>query len=69
MAAPETWNTLPVNIRTAQSTEDFKSVLKTHLLALAFNTGCLLTYVPNYCAFILFFNVLLFMICYSYTVF
>ena len=39
VAAPRLWNSLPVQIQTAQSIELFKSQLKTHLFALAFDTS------------------------------
>ena len=37
VAAPELWNNLPLKVRSAQSIEVFKSLLKTHLFSLAFN--------------------------------
>ena len=37
VAAPDLWNNLPPLIRSAQSIEHFKSLLKTHLFSLAFN--------------------------------
>ena len=37
-AAPKLWNDLPFPIRNAQSIGAFKSLLKTHLFSLAFNT-------------------------------
>ena len=39
VAAPRLWNSLPAHIRTVESIELFKSQLKTHLFALAFNTS------------------------------
>ena len=36
-AAPALWNNLPLPIRSAQSIEVFKSLLKTHLFSLDFN--------------------------------
>ena len=36
-AAPMLWNNLPLPIRSAQTIETFKSLLKTHLFSLAFN--------------------------------
>ena len=36
VAAPKLWNSLPLYIRSAQTLEIFKSLLKTHLLSLAF---------------------------------
>ena len=36
-AAPTLWNNLPLPIRSAQSIEAFRSLLKTHLFSLAFN--------------------------------
>uniref|UniRef100_A0A3B4FFR0 Reverse transcriptase domain-containing protein n=1 Tax=Pundamilia nyererei TaxID=303518 RepID=A0A3B4FFR0_9CICH len=38
VAGPKLWNSLPFNIRSAQTLEQFKSLLKTHFYALAFNT-------------------------------
>uniref|UniRef100_A0A669BFN4 Reverse transcriptase domain-containing protein n=1 Tax=Oreochromis niloticus TaxID=8128 RepID=A0A669BFN4_ORENI len=38
VAGPRLWNSLPLNIRSAQTLEQFKSLLKTHFYALAFNT-------------------------------
>ncbi len=37
--APNMWTSLPLNIRAAQSIEDLKSLLKTQLFTLAFNTN------------------------------
>ena len=37
VAAPRLWNCLPLHIRAAQSLNDFKSHLKTHLFSLAFD--------------------------------
>ena len=37
VAAPRLWNCLPLHIRAAQSLNDFKSQLKTHLFSLAFD--------------------------------
>lgn len=39
VAGPRLWNALPLHIRAADSVEHFKSFLKTHLFALAFNTS------------------------------
>nr|XP_033472868.1 high affinity cGMP-specific 3',5'-cyclic phosphodiesterase 9A isoform X1 [Epinephelus lanceolatus] len=36
-AAPTLWNSLPINIRNADSLQTFKSLLKTHLFKLAFH--------------------------------
>ena len=38
VAAPKLWNELPLSIRSAPTIVCFKSLLKTHLFALAFNT-------------------------------
>ena len=38
-AAPKLWNELPLNIRQASSLPVFKSLLKTYLFSLAFNTS------------------------------
>ena len=38
VAGPIMWNSLPFNIRSAQSLGAFKSLLKTHFFSLAFNT-------------------------------
>ena len=38
VAAPKLWNVLPLHIRQAASLPVFKSLLKTHLYALAFET-------------------------------
>ena len=37
VAAPRLWNGLPLHVRSAQSIEVFKSLLKTHFFNLAFN--------------------------------
>lgn len=37
VAAPKLWNSLPLYIRSAQTLEIFKSLLKTHLFSLAFD--------------------------------
>ena len=37
VAAPKLWNSLPFNIRSAQTLEIFKSSLKTYLFSLAFD--------------------------------
>lgn len=37
-AAPKLWNELPLHIRQSSSVATFKSLLKTHLFSLAFNT-------------------------------
>ena len=37
VAAPKEWNKLPLNIRKAESTSNFKTALKTHLFSLAYN--------------------------------
>lgn len=39
VAGPKLWNSLPLNIRAANSVDSFKSLLKTHLFALAFNSS------------------------------
>lgn len=36
--APNLWNTLPLHIRAAETVEHFKSLFKTHLFSLAFNS-------------------------------
>ena len=38
VAAPKLWNGLPLHIRQASSLSHFKSILKTHLFSLAFDT-------------------------------
>lgn len=38
VVGPRLWNNLPIQIRTAHSLPVFKSLLKTHLFSLAFNT-------------------------------
>uniref|UniRef100_A0A8C6UH90 Reverse transcriptase domain-containing protein n=1 Tax=Neogobius melanostomus TaxID=47308 RepID=A0A8C6UH90_9GOBI len=38
VAAPKLWNDLPLHIRAAQTLDHFKSLLKTHFYAKAFNT-------------------------------
>jgi len=38
VAAPKLWNALPLDIRQATSLSHFKTLLKTHLFSLAFNT-------------------------------
>uniref|UniRef100_A0A3P9JT56 Reverse transcriptase domain-containing protein n=1 Tax=Oryzias latipes TaxID=8090 RepID=A0A3P9JT56_ORYLA len=38
VVAPKLWNRLPLSMRSARSLNDFKSLLKTHLFTLAFNT-------------------------------
>ena len=37
VAAPRLWNDLPLHVRSAQSIQVFKSLLKTHFFNLAFN--------------------------------
>ncbi len=39
-AATTLWNALPINIRRANSVDNFKSLLKTHLFKLAFYCFC-----------------------------
>lgn len=38
VAAPKLWNYLPLPVRQASSLSSFKSLLKTHLFSLAFDT-------------------------------
>lgn len=59
VAAPSLWNILPVHIRTAQSTEGFRSLLKTCIFCFYWSLACISAYAPIYCAFNIVLNVLL----------
>ncbi len=61
VAGPNLWNSLPVNIRTAHFIQVFKTLLKTHLCALAFNT-CWLWLLSFMLLFIIFFYLLFFIV-------
>jgi len=47
--APHIWNSLPLHVRTASSSDSFRSQLKTHLFSMVFDAHPL-NYFCNYCA-------------------